>query len=99
MGYLRRHGEVCLLLVVLIAASLWGLSRFFAPFSFSQKALLAATLLFWITGLACCLFRSEFPFFRKHSQAIGLAILVVYVVVLGLGTVAEIFELNWFSWL
>lgn len=99
MRYLHRHGEVYLLLVVLVFAGLWGLSRLFPPLSPPQKSFLAAALLAWIAGFTDCLFRSEFPFFRKHSPALGLAILVVYVVVLGLATVAEILDLNWFSWL
>jgi hypothetical protein len=99
MIYLRRHGEVFLLLVVLITGALWGISRIFPPFSGPQKIFLAVMLIFWILGFAYCLFRSEFPFFKRHSSSIGLTILIVYVVILGLATVSEIFDLNWFSWL
>ncbi len=99
MGYLHRRGEISLLLTVMITAALWGASQLFAPFSLPQKALLAATLLFWIAGFAYCLFRCRFPFLKKHSSAIGLTILIIYVCVLGLATVSEIFDLNWFSWL
>ena len=99
MIYLRRHGEVFLLLVILITAVLWGIAQLFPPFSAPQKIFLVVTLLSWIFGFAYCLFRSDFPFFKKHASAIGLAILIVYVVVLGLATVSEIFDLNWFSWL
>lgn len=99
MEYLRRQGEVFLLLVVLITAALWGISRLFPPFSLPQKVLLAVTLLFWVAGFAYCIFRSRFPFFKKHSAAIGLAVLILYVAVLGLATVSEIFSLGWFAWL
>jgi FtsH-binding integral membrane protein len=99
ISYLRRQGEVFLLLVVVITAALWGVSQLFPPFSMPQKVLLAVTLLFWIAGFAACLFLSEFPFFKQHSSAIGLAILIVYVVVLGLATASEILDLNWFAWL
>lgn len=99
MSYLRRQGEVGLLLVVLGTAALWGVSRLFPPFSFPQKALLVFTLLFWIAGFAWCLFRSEFPFLKKHSQTIGLVVLIAYVFLLGLATVSEIFDLSWFAWL
>ena len=99
MRYLHRHGEVYLFLVVLVFAGLWGFSWLFPPLSLPQKSFLAVALLAWIAGCADCLFRSEFPFFRKHSPAIGLTVLVVYVVMLGLATAAEIFDLNWFSWL
>lgn len=96
---LRRQGEVSLLLVILITAALWGISQLFPQFSLPQKVFLAVTLLFWIAGFAYCLFRCQFLFFQKHSSAIGLGILIVYVIVLGLATVSEIFGLNWFSWL
>ncbi len=99
MIYLRRNGEIFLLLVVLITGALWGISQVFPPFSAPQKIFLVVTLLFWIFGFAYCLFRSEFPFFKRHSSAIGLAILIVYVGILGLATVSEIFDLNWFAWL
>ena len=99
MSYLRRRGEVGLLLVILGTAALWGVSRLLPPFSFPQKLLLVLTLIFWIGGFAWCLFRAEFPFLKKHSGTIGLAILILYVLVLGLATVSEVFDLNWFSWL
>ncbi|MDP8236542.1 MAG: hypothetical protein P9M08_09160 [Candidatus Erginobacter occultus] len=99
ISYLRRRGEVFLLLVVVITAALWGISQLFPPFSPPQKLILAVTLLFWIAGFASCLFLSQFPFVKKHSSAIGLAILIVYVVVLGLATASEILGLNWFAWL
>ena len=99
MEYLRRQGEVFLLLVVLITAALWGGSQLFHPYSLPQKVFLAVTLLFWVAGFAYCIFRSRFPFFKEHSAAIGLAVLILYVAVLGLATVSEIFNLNWFSWI
>jgi len=99
MMYLHRHGEVLLILVILIFGGLWGLSLLFPPYSTAQKCLLVISLLFWIAGLTYCLFRSEFPFFKKHGPAIGLVILVAYVAVLTMGTVSEIFDLGWFYWL
>lgn len=99
MEYLRRQGEVFLLLVVIITAALWGVSQLFSPFSLPQKIFLASALLFWVAGFAYCIFRSRFPFFRKHSATIGLVILILYVAVLGLATVSEIFNLGWFAWL
>ncbi len=99
MSYLRRRGEISLLVTVMITAALWGASQFFTPFSRPQKALLVATLLFWIAGFAYSLFRCQFPFLKKHSSALGLAILIIYVCLLGLATISEIFDLNWFSWL
>ncbi len=99
MTYLRRHGEIFLILLVLIFGGLWGLSRIFPPYSLAQKCLLVISLLLWIVGLAYCLFRSEFPFFKKHGPAVGMVLLIAYVTVLALGTVSEIFDLGWFSWL
>ena len=34
-------------------------------------------------------------FFKKHSPEIGLAILIIYVILLGIGTIAEVFEIQW----
>ncbi len=56
-------------------------------------------LIFWVVAFAYCIFKSEFPFFRGHKEVIGLTILVVYVIILGLATVSEIFEFDWFYWI
>jgi len=41
----------------------------------------------------------EDTFWKRHGANIGLAVLVIYVILLGIGTAAEIFEidsiLNW----
>ena len=34
-------------------------------------------------------------FFKKHGPEIGLAVLIIYVILLGIGTIAEIFEIQW----
>lgn len=34
-------------------------------------------------------------FFKKHGPEIGLAVLVLYVILLGIGTMAEVFEIQW----
>lgn len=33
-------------------------------------------------------------FFKKHGPEIGLAALIIYVVLLGIGTIAEVFEIQ-----
>jgi len=38
-------------------------------------------------------------FFRKYKGEILVVILLLYVIILGLGTISEIFELHWFDWL
>lgn len=99
MNYLRKNGEVFLLVIVLVAGALWGAARLFPPMSLPQKGLLLLLLLFWTVSFAYCLFRSDFPFFRKYQAPIGLAVLVVYVIALGVLTVSEIFDLGWFDWI
>ena len=99
MKYLRQHGEIFLLIIVALAAGLFGLSQLFPSLSAPQKALLLIALIFWIVSFAYCLFKSDFPFFREHKGTIGLTLLIVYVIILGLATVSEIFELGWFDWL
>ncbi len=99
MNYLKKHGEIFLILIVIITAALWGGSQIFPSLSAPQKALLVVMLVFWVVSFAYCLFKSDFPFFRKNKETIGLILLVAYVVVLGLATVSEIFELGWFNWL
>jgi len=99
MNYLRQHGEIFLLLIVGITAVLFGISQLFPALSPPQKAFLLAALLFWIVSFAYCLFKSDFPFLRKYKAEIGLTILVIYVIILGIGTVSELFNLGWFDWL
>ena len=98
MSYLRNHGEVFLLIIVAIAAALWGAAQFFPPMSVPQKALLLTLLVFWVIAFAYCLFKSDFPFFRKYKAEIGITVLIVYVIALGVLTVSEIFDLGWFNW-
>ncbi|MFH1037425.1 MAG: hypothetical protein V1789_01980 [PVC group bacterium] len=99
MNYLRKHGEIFLLLIVCLTAALWGIAQLFPPLSTPQKIVLIVMLVFWVAAFAYCLFRSDFPFFRRYKETIGLTILIVYVIVLGLATVSEIFDLGWFSWI
>ena len=99
MNYLRTHGEVFLIFIVCITAALWGISQVFPPLSTPQKAILVVMLVFWVAGFAYCLFRSDFPFFRRYKETIGLSLLIAYVIVLGLATVSEILDLGWFSWI
>lgn len=33
-------------------------------------------------------------FFKKHGPEIGLAVLIIYVILLGIGTIAEVFEIQ-----
>ncbi len=99
MNYLRKHGEIFLIIIVVITAALWGISQLFPPLSTPQKIFMIIMLVFWLVGFAYCLFKSDFPFFRQYKTTIGLTILIAYVIVLGLATVSEIFELNWFSWI
>lgn len=98
MNYLRRHGELFLAVIVCITAALWGIAQFCQPLSPAYKILMFAMLIFWIPSFAYCVFKSEFPFFRRYKQTIGLTILVAYVIILGLATISEIFELDWFNW-
>jgi len=41
-------------------------------------------------------------FFRKHGSTIGLAVLIGYVILLGIGVIAEVFKiqsiLDWWIW-
>lgn len=39
----------------------------------------------------------EKPFYKKYSGEILLAILAIYVILLGFATVSELFELGWFK--
>jgi hypothetical protein len=34
-------------------------------------------------------------FFRKHGSTIGLVVLVGYVILLGIGVIAEVFKIQW----
>ncbi len=34
-------------------------------------------------------------FFRKHGPTIGLVVLVGYVILLGIGVIAEVFKIQW----
>lgn len=34
-------------------------------------------------------------FFKKHGPEIGLGVLILYVILLGIGTIAEIYEIQW----
>jgi len=99
MNYLRKNGEIFLLVIILIAGALWDAARLFQPMSLPQKGLLLALLVFWTVSFAYCLFKSDFPFFRKYQGPIGLTILIVYVIALGVLTVSEIFALGWFDWI
>jgi uncharacterized membrane protein len=99
MNYLKQHGEVFLLIIAIITAVLLGTSQLFADQSLPQKILLGVGLIFWIVAFAYCLFKSDFPFFRKNAARIGLTLLIIYVIILGLATISEIFELGWFDWL
>lgn len=33
-------------------------------------------------------------FFKKHGPEIGLVVLILYVILLGIGTIAEVFEIQ-----
>lgn len=99
MNYLRKHGEIFLLIIILVAGALWGAARLFPPMSLPQKGLLLALLAFWTASFAYCLFKSDFPFFRARGDQIGLTVLIVYVIALGVLTVSEIFGLGWFDWI
>jgi len=99
MNYLRKHGEIFLVVIICITAALWGIAQLCQPLSAPYKILLIAMLLFWIVAFSYCIFKSDFPFIRAHKVIIGLTILVVYVINLGVATVSEIFELDWFYWI
>ena len=34
-------------------------------------------------------------FFRRHGSTIGLAVLIGYVILLGIGVIAEVFRIQW----
>lgn len=34
-------------------------------------------------------------FFKKYKAEIGLTVLIAYVILLGIGTIAEVFEIQW----
>jgi len=34
-------------------------------------------------------------FFNKYNSEIGLTILIIYVILLGLGTIGELFDVEW----
>lgn len=40
---------------------------------------------------------AEKPFYKKYSGEILLAILAIYVILLGLATISELFDLGWFK--
>jgi len=99
MNYLRQHGELFLFSVIIVTVALFGIAQLLPSMSLPQKIVMAVALIFWIVAFSYCLFRSEFPLFRKYKGEIGLTVLVAYVIVLGLATASEIFELGWFDWL
>ena len=105
MDYLRKHGELFLLVLIVVTAVIWFLSTLFpadpaiSVIKSPRKMLLILMGIIWIVGFAYCVFKSDFPFFRKHKETIGLTLLIAYVIVLALGTVSEIFDLGWFYWL
>ncbi len=99
MNYLRKHGELFLAVIICITAALWGIVQLCQPLSAPYKILLIVMLLFWIAAFSYCIFKSDFPFFRSNKEIIGLTILVSYVIILGVATVSEIFELDWFYWI
>ena len=99
MNYLRKNGEIFLMIIIGITAALWGIAQLFPPLSGPYKIFLIVMLIFWILAFAYCVFKSDFPFFRRYKETIGLVILIIYVIVLGLATVSEIFELDWFYWI
>ena len=99
MKYLKEHGEILLSIIVVTTAALWGISQIFPALSLAQKVILGLMMIFWIVSFSYCLFKSDFPFFRKYKGQIGLTILIIYVISLGVMTVSEVFELGWFDWL
>ena len=99
MNYLRRHGEIFLLALAGTVLGLWGIARAFPPGSVGQRIFLIAALVVWTAGFAYCVFRSEFPFFRRYKVQIVLTLLVLYVISLALVTISELFDLGWFAWL
>jgi len=105
MDYLRKHGEIFLLILIIVCAGIWLLSTAFpaeprvSTLKSPRKMLLLVMGAIWIAGFAYCVFKSEFPFFRRNKETIGLTVLIIYVVILALGTVSEIFDLGWFYWL
>ena len=105
MDYLRKHGEVFLLVLIAVTAAIWFLSTLFpaalevSALKSPRKMLMLLMGIIWIVGFAYCVFKSDFPFFRSHKETIGLTLLIVYVVILALGTISEIFDLGWFYWL
>ncbi len=98
MKYLKEHGEIFLLIIAVVTAALWGVSLLFPALSLSQKVVLGVMMIFWIVAFAYCLFKSDFPFFKKYKGQIGMTILIVYVISLGVMTISEVFELDWFDW-
>ncbi|HDL63818.1 MAG TPA: hypothetical protein ENH12_00365, partial [Proteobacteria bacterium] len=66
MNYLRKHGEIFLVIIICITAALWGLAQLCQPLSAPYKILLVVMLIFWVVAFAYCIFKSEFPFFRGH---------------------------------
>jgi len=38
-------------------------------------------------------------FFQKYKSEILLFVLFIYVIILGLGVISEVFDLGWFKWL
>ena len=99
MNYLRRHGEIFLLALLAAAGGLWGIARAFPPMSAGQQIFLLLAFVVWTAGFAYCVFKSEFPWFRRYKVEIALTLLVLYVVSLALVTISELFDLGWFAWL
>ncbi|HOO78350.1 MAG TPA: hypothetical protein PK636_06455 [bacterium] len=99
IDYLKAHGEATLLLIAAITGILLGISQLFPEMGTPQQIFLLATLIFWIAALAWCLFKAEFPFFRRYKAGIALVLLTAYALVLAVATISEVFELGWFGWL
>ncbi len=38
-------------------------------------------------------------FYKKYKGVIWLVVFILYVIILGLATISEVFEFGWFDWL
>jgi len=67
--------------------------------SMRGRAPLGAAIGFALIAVCFLKEQSILAFCRKHSASLSLAGILIYVVLLGLATYSELFDLGWFDWL
>jgi hypothetical protein len=94
----RALSAILRLLLVMVFTLAGGWAASVVP-SMRGHVPLGAVIGFAVIGVCLLREKSILAFCRKHSAALTLAGILAYVVILGLATYSELFELGWFDWL